>query len=380
MASGLSRLISAALSNSSPAVSTKPYQRRLVARILSSRHCAHRSIASSSLSKNWRNETPDGGLTAYYVYTEDNKRVPHIGLGGAISPVVWPDQQLGPLADLDYHYKLPGNIGLSESCLNEDCEIEEQARTQVKNENRSHRSDLFTRATNEENQAQALYSAYDFIQFTPEAEQVLCTGLLEEFPPLMIRQVEGLVVQVHDCPQLFKREVAPLFPDQHFVTKTAPNPNSPLAVSLTASTGVTTEAPLSVITFAFKTVNDMSAWSMEMEEEREKFTEAFFATAKEIVARFKDLGLWADFIDPSSGTAYYGKRNGTHALAETNENYRLLGFVIEDLGCCKVISHREFGSRVFVGTIFAKADTRDSTLFSILDELDLTENIKNANL
>ena len=42
---------------------------------------------------------------------------------------------------------------------------------------------------------------------------------------------------------------------------------------------------LSVITIAQRTENDMSAWSDDMETERELLTEHYVAAAKEICAR-----------------------------------------------------------------------------------------------
>ena len=49
-------------------------------------------------------------------------------------------------------------------------------------------------------------------------------------------------------------------------------------------------------------------------------------------------GYWADFIDPCSGTPHYSAHSAT-TMFETDDRWRLLGFRIEDLGCCKVISH-----------------------------------------
>ena len=102
------------------------------------------------------------------------------------------------------------------------------------------------------------------------------------------------------------------------------------------------------MTLAQKTLNDMSVWSEEMEDERERLSEHFVAAAKEVCARFditflskerslifsknrlKDEGYWADFICPTSGKPYFGPNTST-SMFETDEKYRLLGFRVEDL-------------------------------------------------
>merc|ERR1711931_171669 len=95
--------------------------------------------------------------------------------------------------------------------------------------------------------------------------------------------------------------------------------------------------PVSVITISFSTDNDMSKWSL------------------------KEEGFWADFIDPSSGTPHYSSHTN-HTLFETDERYRMLGFSVEDLGCCKVISHGKFGRNVFVATIITNASKESDVL------------------
>ena len=44
---------------------------------------------------------------------------------------------------------------------------------------------------------------------------------------------------------------------------------------------------------------------------------------------------------------------------------------IEDLGCCKVICHREFGRNVFVGTIFTDAHSSTGIVEDLFVELKL---------
>lgn len=49
--------------------------------------------------------------------------------------------------------------------------------------------------------------------------------------------------------------------------------------------------------------------------------------------------------------------------------YRLLGFRIEDLGCCKVISHHKFGRNVFVGCIVTNAAAKSDVMENIVLDL-----------
>merc|ERR1712076_76199 len=88
-------------------------------------------------------------------------------------------------------------------------------------------------------------------------------------------------------------------------------------------------------------------------------------------------GYWADFIDPCSGTPHYSGHSST-TMFETDEKYRLLGFRIEDLGCCKVISHKDFGRNVFVGTIFTDAHPSNGVVQDIFSDMKVALMEKNS--
>lgn len=121
---------------------------------------------------------------------------------------------------------------------------------------------------------------------------------------------------------------------------------------------------LTVVTISQETENDMAVWSMEVEDERETLFSTFIENAKEIVDRIEECGYWADFIDPSSGQAYHGEyKNET--LFETDDRFNQLGFHVEDLGCCKALSHQKWGTRVFVGVLFTNAPMNSHVFASI---------------
>merc|ERR1711862_761580 len=109
-----------------------------------------------------------------------------------------------------------------------------------------------------------------------------------------------------------------------------------------------------VLVVAQQTEQDMSEWSSQVLEEREDLLKKFVAYSLMVCERLKNLGYWADFVDPSSGKPYLGAyTNGS--FHETDDRYRKFGFEIEDLGCREVLVHKDFGTHVYAGVIFTDA-------------------------
>lgn len=169
-----------------------------------------------------------------------------------------------------------------------------------------------------------------------------------------IPEVFNLECRVQACPKLLQKDMSRLLPSWSSSKK-----------------------PISVITISQRTENDMSGWCAEMEDEREIIMEQFVNTALEVCNKLKESGYQADFIDPSSGRPYLGEYT-TDTFFETDERYRHLGFTIEDLGCCKVLTHRIFGSHVFVGALFTTAPINGTALYESLKSLNF-KNIVNRN-
>lgn len=132
------------------------------------------------------------------------------------------------------------------------------------------------------------------------------------------------------------------------------------------------EAPpagVMVITVTQRTQQDMSVWNPSVEAEREELLQTFILGASQICCELHREGHWADFIEPSSGLPFYGPYTNL-PLFETDERYSLLGFSVEDLGCCKVLRHTLWGTNVFVGTIFTTAPPHDSRVMEALQGRD----------
>jgi len=151
----------------------------------------------------------------------------------------------------------------------------------------------------------------------------------------------------HECPALLLKDFQELFP-RH-------------TVNLTNG--------LTVLTITQKTHLDMALWSSEVITEREELMGKFIYTAQQMCSYLKENGYWADFIDPSSGGAHYGEYTPA-TFFETDERYRKFGFEIEDLGCCKVISHSKWGTNAFVGALFTNAPIDSDAVERLLIHMD----------
>jgi len=281
-----------------------------------------RSFRGSSSDGGWKNDTPSGSNTEVFVYNPEFN-------------INWPDSRLGVVANKDKNFVLPGNIGANPSGKFEQLQIQPPSR----------QPDILSTPTVKESQVHALYNAHDFIKYTEGSfRDIFATPrVLLEFPELPSTELMDL--EVHIAPTLLRKELGALFPEQNLV-----------------------EGPLTIMTMSILTENDMSTWSEEVEDEREKLTEHTVINCKEICGRLKDDGYWADFIDPCSGTPHFSAHTNS-TMFETDEKFRLLGFRIEDLGCCKVIEHNKFGRNVFVGCIVTNAAAGSDAVDNIIQDI-----------
>lgn len=244
----------------------------------------------------------------------------------------WPNQQLGVLKTQDKNFNLPGDIGTGNL---DSLTIPAPGAS-------SNYPDILTTPTLKEKQVHALYNANDYIRYTQgsEVDTLSEPAIVSRFPS--VPKSEDMAMEAHNIPTVLRKDLGSMFPEQPDMA--------------------------AVITLSFHTENDMSKWSEEVESEREEVTHASVLHCKEICGRLRDEGYWADFIDPSSGTPHFSAHTN-HTLFETDERYRLLGFSIEDLGCCKVVSHNKFGRHVFVATIVTNASSESDVVGNIMEEM-----------
>ncbi|GIY27371.1 cobalamin trafficking protein CblD [Caerostris darwini] len=166
---------------------------------------------------------------------------------------------------------------------------------------------------------------------------------------------DKLECYAHSCPELLKIDFGKMFPSKDL-----------------------SQDDLSVITLCLKTENDMSTWSEEGEVEREKSSATFEIAARAISAYLQESGFWSDFIHPNTGKAHFNPVTNS-TMFETDYRYRHFGFNIEDMGCCRIISHILWGTKIFVGAIFTNAPLETLEIRNIVskDTDKITDSYRN---
>ncbi|XP_056145645.1 metabolism of cobalamin associated Db [Lampris incognitus] len=258
------------------------------------------------------------GARAFSAAGSSGSDEPHVAIATPDTgpSTVWPDENMGPFGPQDQRFQLPGNIGFDHHLEG----MAEQKKITPPNVIPDILSAPSSSERHEFIMAQFIGEFHDSegpaaAQQVNRAEQYFDNSLVE--------------CAIQSCPELLKKDFQSMFPE-------APSND------------------MMVVTVTQKTQNDMTGWSEAVEVEREEMLDKFIAGAKEICFALWREGFWADFIDPSSGLAFFGSYTN-NPLFETDERYRHLGFRIEDLGCCRVIQHALWGTHVFVGTVFTNA-------------------------
>lgn len=229
---------------------------------------------------------------------------------------VWPYKSVRPFGPQDKHFQLPGNVGF-------DCHLKELTE-QKKGLPHGIVSDVLSIPSSSERH-EFILTQFMGEFFAKDGQTLGWTDCKDE----QYFHNSSVECAIQSCPELLHKDFKSMFPE-------APS------------------SGMMVLTVTQKTQNDMMSWCADVEQEREQMLVKFVDGAKEICYALQREGFWADFIDPSSGLAFFGSYTN-NTLFETDDRYRHLGFKIEDLGCCRVIRHPLWGTHVFVGTIFTNS-------------------------
>ncbi|XP_061546718.1 metabolism of cobalamin associated Da [Phycodurus eques] len=229
---------------------------------------------------------------------------------------VWPDENMGPFGPQDQRFQLPGNVGF-DSHLDG---VEEKKSPVDKTV-----PDVLTAPCSAERQQ------FILAQFVHEFQGKL--GPISK----RVHKAEQYFNQTYadcsisSCPELLRKDLELLFP-------TVPNTS------------------ITVVT-----VSPRSGRCKEAEPDREQLLSQFVSGAKEMCFALWTAGYWADFINPTTGEAFFASPLSSSA-EQTGEEPRHSGFCIEMSGSCTVIRHILRGTPLFVGTVFTSAPTHSGVI------------------
>uniref|UniRef100_A0A8D2ZIN0 Metabolism of cobalamin associated Da n=1 Tax=Scophthalmus maximus TaxID=52904 RepID=A0A8D2ZIN0_SCOMX len=238
---------------------------------------------------------------------------------------VWPDENMGPFGPQDQRFQLPGNVGF-------DCHLEGMADQKKAPVHRTVPDVLTAPSSSERHQ-------FILAQFVSEFQGNLGPISMRVHKAEQYFNQTDADCSISSCPELLRKDLELLFPS-------AP----------TTSITVVTVAQRSS-----RREEEEAAAAAAAEPDRDQLLHRQFVSgAKEMCFALWTAGYWADFIDPTTGAAFFASPSQT--ALRTEEELENLGFHIEVSGSCTVIRHILRGTPLFVGTVFTNAPTHSAAI------------------
>ncbi|KAF9951861.1 hypothetical protein BGZ72_006713 [Mortierella alpina] len=102
--------------------------------------------------------------------------------------------------------------------------------------------------------------------------------------------------------------------------------------------------------------NNMVAWDAEIAKEKDDRLDDFVRWATALHDRLERQGFWSDMTDPASGFPSFSER-GRDVYPDVEGCQLLLKYDFQNAGCCKVLLHPTWGSKIYPATFFTTAPT-----------------------
>ncbi|KAL1925755.1 uncharacterized protein VTP21DRAFT_638 [Calcarisporiella thermophila] len=138
-----------------------------------------------------------------------------------------------------------------------------------------------------------------------------------------------LEYSIHSCPRRLVSEIKYVFPN------------------------IELEQLLIVPTFQ-RTRYDLVEWGEPVAKEKDEKLENFVAWGSAVVEYMRAQGFWADITDPCSGFPMFTE-HGPSPYPDVSGIEQLLRYDTLNTGCCKVVLHPRWGSRMYPATLFTTA-------------------------
>ncbi|EGD80761.1 hypothetical protein PTSG_01350 [Salpingoeca rosetta] len=103
-----------------------------------------------------------------------------------------------------------------------------------------------------------------------------------------------------------------------------------------------------------KTGVDLVGMGPHVEQEKDTLLEEFAEEAVAVCKALQSLGHWADYADPASGLPALGERRAG-IYPEVLGAKHFLKYDTLNAGCCQILQHPIFGTKVYPATLFTTA-------------------------
>ncbi|KAI1306109.1 hypothetical protein EDD11_004853 [Mortierella claussenii] len=113
---------------------------------------------------------------------------------------------------------------------------------------------------------------------------------------------------------------------------------------------------------------DMVAWDAVIAKEKDDRLEDFIRWSTAIHQKLETLGFWSDMTDPASGFPSFSER-GRDVYPDVEGCQLLLKYDFQNAGCCKVLLHPVWGSKIYPATFFTTAPA--DVLLKVVQQVEL---------